>query len=111
VRGRLSLENALSDVADEMGCGSPGVIRQRLKAPHGIDASDRFVRGQPSAGRRAQRRAAMVSAQLPECFYTTLQLGKGLLGGRFGCKEFFLWVERSLQLVAERDRGSMRRGR
>jgi hypothetical protein len=75
----------LSATTDKMRRGAPGVIRECLKAPYRIYASDCVVCGQPSTRHRAERRNAMGFAQFAKCFRAMFQSGKALPGRRSGC--------------------------
>ena len=70
----------LCSATDEMRCGAPGVMRQRVEAPDGVDASYRLVRTHRSARDRAECRFAVRPLQLVQCVRTVLELDYGLLG-------------------------------
>ena len=65
---------------DEMHRGAPGVPRQRLQAAQRIDAHDRRVGTQRSAGDRAQGRASVRLLQLRQLCGAALKLGESLIG-------------------------------
>ena len=65
---------------DKMHRGTPGVPRQRLQAAQCIDANDRRVGGQRSAGDRAQGRTAVSALQSLHLCGTALKLNESLIG-------------------------------
>jgi len=70
---------------NEMCGGTPGVMRQRLETPHGVDADNRLAGRQSPVRDCAQRPGAVGAAQVDQCFRAALQPDEGLLGRRRGC--------------------------
>src|SRR5262249_55976168 len=62
---RMTLPYGGSDAGlYEMRCGEPGVTRERFKASHSVDASDRFVCTHRSTGYRTECHFAVGLLQL-----------------------------------------------
>ena len=67
-------------VTDKMRRGTPGVLRQRPQISQCIDANDRRIGSQRSAGDRAEGRAAVSGLKFLQLPGTALQLNESLIG-------------------------------